>query len=63
MKMIIPDLDVMQMKKFTLQKGQGKLAIFEFNVPENAKQGQYLVAFHIRQGNEQAVRYTTFEVA
>ena len=61
-RMIVHDLEITQTKRISLGRGQGKLAIFEFNVPEDAKSGEYLVSFHIISGNEQTIKYATFEV-
>jgi len=61
-KMFIPDLDLVQMRSMQLQNKQGKLAIFEFDIPEDAKQGEYLAILTINAGKEHLTKHVIFEV-
>ncbi|MBI2110699.1 hypothetical protein HYT51_02870, partial [Candidatus Woesearchaeota archaeon] len=61
-KMFIPDFDLIQMRNMQLQNKQGKLAIFEFDIPEDAKKGEYLAILTINAGKEHLTKHVIFEV-
>lgn len=62
LKVVLPDLDIYETSYFNLVKNQGKWRVFNLEIPDDAKRGEYIVRVMADDGRDNFIEYKTFNV-